>query len=141
MAKRYFAADFGGAGIIRFFPAAANEEHVADLDVAALRCGADINALVFTALVELLPGNGVVVVWVVIDALLVRVASIVEKDAAAGYAMLGPVVDRAFVVCGRTYDVGTFCLLLILEACKCYAMRITYAIVESTRWQVRELFS
>lgn len=85
--------------VVRFFPATADEQHVADLDVAALGSGADVDALVFAALEELLPGDGVVVEGVVVDAFFVGVAAVVEEDAAACDAVLGPVVDGAFMVC------------------------------------------
>jgi hypothetical protein len=78
-----------------------------------LRSRSNIDALVFTALVQFFPGNGVVVVWVVVDAFLVRVTAVVEQDAAAGDAMLGPVVNGAFVVCGRAGDVCSFGLQIV----------------------------
>lgn len=84
--------------VIRLFPTAANEQHIADSDVATLRSGPDVDALVLAALVELLPGDGVVVVGIVVNALLVGVATVVEEDASARDAMLGPVVDGAFVL-------------------------------------------
>lgn len=64
--------------IVRFFPAAAHKKHVAGLDVAALGNRPNVDALVFTALVQLLPRDGVVVVGIVVDAFFVGVASVVK---------------------------------------------------------------
>lgn len=83
-----------------------DEEQIPRLDVAALRRRADVNALVSAALVQLFIRDRVVVVRVVLDALAVRVAAVVEQDAAAGDAMLSPVVDGAFGVGGGADDVG-----------------------------------
>ena len=47
-----------------------------------------------------------VVVAVVGDVVRVRVAAVVEQDAAAGDPVLGPVVDGAFLVGVRAEDVG-----------------------------------
>jgi hypothetical protein len=63
--------------IVRFLPATANEEHVTNLDVAALSRRSDVNTLVFAALIQLFPRDGVVVIRVVVDALLVSVAAVV----------------------------------------------------------------
>lgn len=105
-----FSSFFIRLAVICFFPAAPDEQHVAGFDVAALSCGPDIDALVFTAVVEVFEGDGVVVVGVVSDSFFVGVASVVEEDAAAGDAMFSPVVDRAFVVGMRARDVAAFCL-------------------------------
>lgn len=94
--------------VVRLLPARADEEHVADFDVAALSGGADVDSLVFAAGVELVKGDGVVVEGVVGDAFFVGVAAVVEEDAAAGDAVLGPVVDGAFVVCCGADDVAAF---------------------------------
>lgn len=93
MSKSSFCAISVGFVVICFFPAASNEQHVADLDVTALSRGANIDALVFAALVQLLPGDGVVVIGVVVDAFLVGVAAVVEENAASSDAVLGPVMD------------------------------------------------
>jgi hypothetical protein len=85
--------------VICFFPTTSDEQHVADLDVTALSSGADVDTLIFAALEELFPGNGVVVERVVVDAFFVSVATVVEEDASARNAVLCPVVDGAFVVC------------------------------------------
>jgi hypothetical protein len=94
--------------------------------------------LVLPTLIELLPGDGVVVVGVVVDALLVRIAAIVEQDTSAGDAMFGPVVDGAFVICGWPNDVGALSLLGFSGVCICVRYA-TYAIVETSSWDMREL--
>jgi hypothetical protein len=97
--------------VICLLPSASIEKHISGFDIAALCRGSDVHALIFATLVELFPGDGVVVVRVVVDAFLVFVASVVEKDAAICYAVLGLVVDRAFMVCRRACDVAAFCLM------------------------------
>ncbi len=79
--------------IIYFLPATSNEKHIADFDVATLRCRPDVDALVFTAVVQLVPGDFVVVVWIVADSLFVCVAPVVEEYAATGDPVFGQVVD------------------------------------------------
>lgn len=44
-----------GLAVIRFLPAAANEQHITDPDVSALRCWPDVNPLILSALVQLFP--------------------------------------------------------------------------------------
>lgn len=110
MGHRSFSSFFIALAVICFFPATSNEEHVSGLDVAALSCGSDVDALIFAAVVEFLEGDGMVVVGVVGDSFFVGVASVVEEDAAAGNAVVSPVVNRAFVVGVRTSDVAAFCL-------------------------------
>lgn len=100
--------------VVRLDPAAADEEHVADLDISALGGGTDVNALVQAALVELLllvsmkvvkTGAGethfvadwVVVVRIILYALLLCITSVIEQDATTSNAMLGPMVDTAFM--------------------------------------------
>lgn len=98
--------------IVRLDKPAADEEDIPRFDVAALRRRADIDALVFAALVQLFERDRVVVVRVVLDALAVRVAAVVEQDAAAGDAVLGPVVDGALGVGGGADDVGAVCVVV-----------------------------
>ena len=85
-------------GMVRFDPAAPDEEQIADFDVPAQRFRSDVNTLRFAALVQLGVADGVVVVAVVGDVVGVRVAAVVEQDAPACDPVLGPVVDGAFVV-------------------------------------------
>jgi len=108
MSERSLRAIGIALAIVRFFPAAADEEHVASLNVAALSCGANVDTLVLAALVQLFPRDGVVVERVVVDALLARVAAVVEKDAPAGDPVVSPVVNGAFMVCRGTENVGAF---------------------------------
>lgn len=93
MGHRSFDSLFIGLSVICFFPAASNEKHVSGFDVAALSCGPDVDALVLSALVEMFEGDGVVVVGVIDDSFFVGVASVVEEDAAAGDAVVSPVVN------------------------------------------------
>jgi hypothetical protein len=139
MSERSFCAVSIRLAIVCFFPAAADEEHVADLDVAALSCGANVDALVLTALVQLFPGDRVVVEGVVVDALFARVAAVVEEYPAAGDAVVGPVVDRAFVVGGWAEDVGAFGLDTASVIAFYTMVGCVYAIVERPRWSVGEV--
>jgi hypothetical protein len=97
--------------VICFFPPAADEHHVPNLDVATLCRGSNVDPLILATLVELLPGDGVVVVGVIIDAFLVRIATVVEEDAAACNTVFSPVMDRAFVVGCWACNVAAFCLM------------------------------
>lgn len=110
MPQRDFRILLWARTIIRLLPAATDKQHIAGLDVTALRSGSDVYALVDATLVQVLPGNRIVVVRVVVDAFFVRVAPVVEQDAAAGDAVLGPVVDGAFVICTWASNVATLCL-------------------------------
>lgn len=139
MSERSFRTVSIRLAIVRFFPAAADEEHVADLDVAALGSWANIDALVLAALVQLFPGNGVVVERVVVDALLAGVAAVVEQDATACDAVVGPVVDGALVVCGWAEDVGAFGLDIALVTALLSIVGYVYAIVERPRWSMGEV--
>ena len=103
--------------VIRLHKPTADEQDIADLDIAALCLRMDIDALVFAAVVQLFERDGVVVVGVVLDAFSVRVGAVVEEDAAAGDAVLGPVVDGAFVVRFRSEDVGA--VRVVVEGAGC----------------------
>jgi hypothetical protein len=66
----------------------------------------NVDALVFRAVVEILQRDAVVAIWIVVDALFECVGPVVEQDAAAGNAVLCPVVDAALVaVGGGAYNV------------------------------------
>lgn len=91
--QRSLCADFGGLGVVCLLPAAADEQHVADFDVATLGSGSDVDALIFAALVELLPRDWVVVVGVIVDASFVGVAAVVEQYTTAGDTVFSPVMD------------------------------------------------
>lgn len=91
--------------IIRLFPPATHEKHVPNLDVATLSSRANIYTLVFAALIKLFPRDGVVVERIVVDALLVGVASVVKKNSSSCNTVFSPMVDGAFVVCCWADDV------------------------------------
>ncbi len=52
-------------------------------------------------------------VGVILDALFVGIGAVIEQDAAAGNAVVGPVVDGAFVVCFGTSDI--FAVGVVIE--------------------------
>jgi hypothetical protein len=84
--------------VVRLFPATPDEQHITDFDVAALSSGSNVNTLVLAALVELLETDGIVVIGVVVDTLLVRVATVVKENTTACNTMLSPVMDGALMV-------------------------------------------
>lgn len=144
--------------VVRLNPSAADEEHVADLDISALGGGTDVNALVQAALVELLvlvsvkavkTGAGVtrlvadwvVVVRIVLYALLLCIASVIEQDATTGNAVFGPMVDTAFVARigpAGCDDVGALGLQAISSGIRKGGVA-SYVIVEGTCLNPREL--
>ena len=69
-----------GSGIVVFCEAGADEEDVADLDVTALGCGADVEALVFADCYEVVVGDAVGCGGVVFDSLFGGPAAVVEED-------------------------------------------------------------
>ena len=103
-------AGFGGELVVALDEASAHHEDVAGFDGAALRLGADVEALGFGAGVEVGEGDGMGRVRVVGDVVGVGVVAVVEEDGAAGDAVGGPVVDAAFEVGVFAIDVGGFCL-------------------------------
>ena len=96
--QRHLRPILGRLAVIRLDEAAADEQDISDPDVAALRLRPDVDALIFAALVQLFETDGIVVVRVVLDSLLVRISAVIEQDAPTGNAVFGPVVDGAFVV-------------------------------------------
>jgi hypothetical protein len=84
--------------IVCFFPATSNEQHVSNLNVTTLSSGPDVNTLVLATLVQFFPRDRVIVEWVIVDALLACIATVVEKNAASCNAMLCPMMDGAFMV-------------------------------------------
>ena len=86
----------------------ADEEDVADLDVAACGGGADVDALGFSTGSEVVVGDRVWRCRVVNDALRGGVGAIVEEDGTAGEAVGRPVVDAAFMVGIRAQNVRGF---------------------------------
>ncbi len=96
--QRSFRTLLGRFTVICLDEPAPDEENISDSDIPALRLRTDVNALVFSALVQFFEADGVVVVRVVLDSLLVGVSAVVEEHASTGDAVFGPVVDGAFVV-------------------------------------------
>jgi len=94
-----------GPLVVVLGPAIADEEDVADLDVAALGCGADVDALVFSHGDEIVVADGVGRRGVVLDAHAVGVAPIVEEDSSAGKAVVRPVVNAALVIRRRAENI------------------------------------
>jgi len=77
MSKSSLASVFVTLAVVGLLPPAADEQHISRLDVTALSRGANINSLVLAALIKVLPRDWVVVVGVVVNTLLVRVAPVV----------------------------------------------------------------
>lgn len=96
--QRHGRTFVGRFRVIRLDVSGANQQDVADLDVASLRLRPDVDALGFAACGQLGERDGVVGVWVVVFAAGERVATVVEEDAAADDAVCGPVVHAAFEV-------------------------------------------
>lgn len=96
--------------IIAFDETRADHEDVAGFDGAALRLGADVEALEFGAGVKVGESNGVGCVGVIGDVVGVGVVAVVEEDGATCNAVGGPMVDAAFEVSVFAVDIGGFCL-------------------------------
>lgn len=79
--------------MIRLDEAAPDEQDIPDPDIPALRLRPDIDTLILAALVQFFEADGVVVVWIVLDSLLVGISAVIEQDATTGDAVFGPVVD------------------------------------------------
>jgi hypothetical protein len=99
VAKRSFRTVSIAFVVVCLFPAAADEKQVSYLDVTTLSSWPNVHTLVFAALVQLFPGNWIVIVWVIIDAFFVRVPTVVEENSTSCDAVLGPVMYGAFEVC------------------------------------------
>ena len=104
---------FWRLAVIRLDEAAPDEQDISNPDVPTLGLWPDVDPLILTALVQFFETDGVVVVWIVLDALLVGIAAIVEQDASTGNAVFGPVVDGAFVISLRAEDV--FAVRVVVE--------------------------
>ena len=89
---------FLGLFLVLRGPSAADQKHVSNLDVTALGLRSDVDALVLSTGYKLFVGDGMAVVAVVPFALLLRIAPVVEENAAACDTVLGEVVDRGFQV-------------------------------------------
>lgn len=104
---------FGGDLVVALDEARADHEDIADFDVAALGLGADVEALLARAGLQVREGDRVRGVGVVGDVVGVGVVAVVEEDGAAGDAVGGPVVDAAFEVGVFAVDIGGFCLCML----------------------------
>lgn len=89
---------FGRFAVVRFDKAAADEQNVPKLYIPTLRFWTNVNSLIFAALIELLVGNSMGFIWIVLYALLMRVGPIVQQDATACNPMLGPMMNGTLVV-------------------------------------------
>lgn len=96
--QRHLRPLLGRLTVIGLDEAAADEQDISDPDVSALCLRPDVDALVLAALVQFFETDGIVVVRVVLDPLLVGISAVIEQDAPTGNAVFGPVVDGAFVV-------------------------------------------
>ena len=113
--EREGRALFGRAVVVVFRPARADEEDVADLDVAALGGWEDIDALILTAFLEFVERDGVRGGGVVADGLRGGVAAVVEEDGAAGESVGGPVMDAALVVVHNALTMEVGCMAVVVE--------------------------
>lgn len=86
--------------------AGADEDDVADLDVAALGGGPDVDALGFAAGLEVGVGDAVGSVAAVSDVLRLRIGPVVEEEGPTREAVRGPVVDAVFEVGPGAVDVA-----------------------------------
>jgi hypothetical protein len=86
--------------------AGADEDDVADLDVAALGGGPDVDALSFAAGLEVSVGGAVGGVEAIGDVLRLRVVPVVEEEGAPREAVRGPVVDAVLEVGAGAVDVA-----------------------------------
>jgi len=93
--------------------AAADEQDISDPDIPALCLRADVDALIFAALVQFFETDGIVVVGIVLDSLLVGISAVIEQNTSSGNAVFGPVVDGAFVVGFGAEDV--FAMGVVVE--------------------------
>lgn len=74
--------------------AGSNEQNIADLDMAALRLGSNVDALVLTAKAKLLVWDPMIDEAVVLNAFLVCIGPVIKQDASSDQtAMLAPMVD------------------------------------------------
>lgn len=93
MSQRSFRPICVTLAIICLLPAAPDEQHVTDLDIATLSCGSNIHPLVLATSIELFPRDRVVVKWVVVNAFLMSIAPVVKQNATAGDSMVCPVMN------------------------------------------------
>lgn len=91
--------------VIPLYKPGANHEDVSDFDVAALRLRTEIDALVRGAGFEVVKGNGVRRIGIIVDVVDVRIMAIVEQNATARNTVNSPVVDAAAEVRVLTHNV------------------------------------
>lgn len=103
--------------IIRLLPPTANEQHITYFDVTTLCGRSNVDTLIFAALVQFFPGDGIVIERIIIDALFLRIASVVEQNATTSNTVFCPVVDGALVICGGANNICAFGLEIPLEPC------------------------
>lgn len=82
-----------------------DEQQISDLNVPALGLWPYVDALVFSACLEFGIGDAIRLVGVECDPFFLTVGLVIEQYAAACDSMIGPVMDRTFVVRIGTDDV------------------------------------
>ena len=85
---------------------ASDEKQVSDLYVSTLCLRSYVNTLVFTTGFQFGVGYSIRLVGVEGDTFLLAVGFVVKENAASGDAVVGPVVNGAFVVGSGTDNVG-----------------------------------
>lgn len=93
----------------------ADHQDIADFDIAALRLGAQVDALLFRAGLQFREADAVRCVGVVADVVRVGVVAVVEEDGPAGDPVRRPVVDTAAKVGVGAVDVGGFGLYTLVS--------------------------
>lgn len=76
--QRHLRPLLGRLAVIGLHEAAPDEQDIANPDIPTLRLRPDINTLIFAALVQFFETDGVVVVRIVLDSLLVGISAVVE---------------------------------------------------------------
>lgn len=102
----------GRLAVVGFHKPAPDEEDISNFDIAALSLRPDVDSLVLAALVQLFKTDRIIVIRIVLNALLMCIAAIVEQNTPTGDAVLGPVVDGAFVVGLWAVDVFAVCIIV-----------------------------
>ena len=101
--------------VVRIDKSGANEQDIANLDITTVARWPQIDALALGRLLQLIVGDGVVDVWVILDAVGLCVAPVVDEDTASTDAVVSPVVDGALVfVLAWTVDVVACCAVIEL---------------------------
>jgi hypothetical protein len=108
MAEADLGVLFGAALVVVLDETGADEQDVADLDVAASRGGPDVDALRSATGRKVVVGDGVRCGRVVDDALCGSVGAVVEQDTAAAKPVARPMVDATFLIGVGAFNVGRF---------------------------------